>query len=121
MTLSPAFTPVPSTLGGLLLGASVCMLLLFAGRIAGISGIVANLWTGPRDERRWRWLFAFGLLFGGALVLVFHRDALPVAAQPADAAAVLHVAEREQRFFDDLVRRFPLPSGDRTGSSSFWK
>ena len=37
------FTPVASTLGGALIGASAVILLLFSGRIAGITGIVRRL------------------------------------------------------------------------------
>jgi uncharacterized membrane protein YedE/YeeE len=37
------FTPIGSTLGGVLIGASAVMLMLFHGRIAGITGIVVRL------------------------------------------------------------------------------
>lgn len=37
------FTPIASTLGGILIGVSAVMLMVFSGRIAGISGIVAKL------------------------------------------------------------------------------
>ncbi len=37
------FTPVASTLGGVLIGISAVMLMLFSGRIAGISGIIGRL------------------------------------------------------------------------------
>ncbi len=33
------FTPLASTIGGVLIGVSAVMLMLFNGRIAGISGI----------------------------------------------------------------------------------
>ena len=37
------FTPLASTIGGVLIGISAVMLMLFNGRIAGISGIVGRL------------------------------------------------------------------------------
>lgn len=60
------FTPVASTIGGMLIGLSAAMLLLFSGRIAGISGIVGGLLTRPpRSEVVWRLLFLAGLVVGG--------------------------------------------------------
>ena len=50
--------------GGLLIGLSSTLLLLFNGRIAGISGIVDGAISLGQDSR-WRWLFIFGLLIGG--------------------------------------------------------
>ena len=44
-------------------------------------------------------------------------EARPVTAEATDAAPVLHVAKGEQGFFDDFVRRFPLPSGDSTDTA----
>jgi uncharacterized protein len=37
------FTPLASTIGGMLIGISAVMLMLFNGRIAGISGILGRL------------------------------------------------------------------------------
>ena len=37
------FTPLASTIGGALIGVSAVMLMLFNGRIAGISGIIGRL------------------------------------------------------------------------------
>lgn len=51
--------------GGLLIGASAVLLLLFNGKIAGISGIFFGALR--QNDRAWRWLFIFGLLVGGAL------------------------------------------------------
>ncbi len=60
----PSFTPVASTLGGLLIGGASALLLVFNGRIAGISGITGRLWTA-RGEGAWRFAFVAGLLVGG--------------------------------------------------------
>ena len=37
------FTPLASTIGGVLIGIAAVMLMLFNGRIAGISGILGRL------------------------------------------------------------------------------
>ena len=57
--------------GGILIGISASMLLLFNGRIAGISGILYRLIFNPFDsnERNWRLTFLIGLMVGGYLVL----------------------------------------------------
>ncbi len=39
----PSFTPWPALAGGLLIGLAAALLVLFNGRIAGISGIVGGL------------------------------------------------------------------------------
>jgi uncharacterized membrane protein YedE/YeeE len=52
--------------GGLLIGASATALLLFLGRIAGISGIIWAAVSG-RADNTWRWLFIAGLLLGPLL------------------------------------------------------
>lgn len=64
-----SFTPVESTIGGMLIGLSAALLLLFTGRIAGISGIAGGLLTRPpRSEVYWRALFIGGLVLGGLVM-----------------------------------------------------
>lgn len=55
---SAAFTPVSAALGGLMIGIAVAVLLLFNGRIAGISGIFASMFT---KQSGWRIAFIAGL------------------------------------------------------------
>lgn len=43
MDVITPFTPVASTIGGMLIGLSAVLLMLFNGRIAGISGILARM------------------------------------------------------------------------------
>lgn len=52
--------------GGLLIGLSAVLLLMLAGRTAGISGITWGAISGAADNA-WRWLFLFGLVAGGIL------------------------------------------------------
>ncbi len=53
--------------GGMLLGVSAVLLLLFNGRIAGISGIVAGLLKPQQGEFSWRLVFVLGMVLGGLL------------------------------------------------------
>jgi uncharacterized membrane protein YedE/YeeE len=43
MTVVTEFTPFASTLGGVLIGLSAVILMLFHGRVAGISGIIGRV------------------------------------------------------------------------------
>ncbi len=60
------FTPFSATLGGILIGLSESLLLWTNGRIAGISGIVADAVGPAATDSAWRWLFLLGLLTGTA-------------------------------------------------------
>ncbi|MCO4743826.1 MAG: YeeE/YedE family protein [Proteobacteria bacterium] len=51
--------------GGAMIGASASILWVFHGRIAGISGIVGELFTRKPDGVSWRVAFLTGLLTGG--------------------------------------------------------
>lgn len=64
------FTPLASTVGGVLIGLSAGLLLLFTGRLAGISGILGGAFLGKGD-RGWRLAFLGGLLTGGAALMAF--------------------------------------------------
>ena len=55
------FTPLASLAGGALIGLSAGLLILLAGKIAGIAGIVGGLVNGASDIT-WRVLFIAGLL-----------------------------------------------------------
>jgi len=60
------FTPTPSLVGGLLIGAASAALLVYSGHIAGISGILGgSLGTDRLEAGGWRLWFLGGLLAGG--------------------------------------------------------
>jgi len=66
------FTPLTALSGGLLIGLSAAVLLLFNGRIAGISGIVGGLLQRYRaGDFAWRVAFVLGLVLAPALYRVF--------------------------------------------------
>ncbi|WP_261520835.1 YeeE/YedE family protein [Burkholderia multivorans] len=56
------FTPGLSLTGGLIIGLAAAVLVLFNGRIAGISGIFGGLLSLPRDDSGWRLAFVAGLV-----------------------------------------------------------
>lgn len=56
------FTPLTSLAGGVLIGVATVLLLLFNGRIAGISGIVGGLLSPTLGEVTWRIAFVVGLI-----------------------------------------------------------
>lgn len=74
------FTPISALIGGALIGLSASMMLLFNGRIAGVSGIVGGLLQPSRGEAPWRAAFLAGLLAGGLLLALVHPRALPSPA-----------------------------------------
>jgi uncharacterized membrane protein YedE/YeeE len=56
--------------GGIVVGGSAAALLLFLGRVAGISGIAGGLLRAEAGDRTWRIAFVAGLAAGGALLRV---------------------------------------------------
>ena len=79
------FTPWVSLTGGLLIGLATALLLLFNGRIAGISGILGGLLG--REDRGWRIAFIAGLI-AAPLLSAFAGRPLPMPAMPASLVAV---------------------------------
>ena len=61
------FTPLPSLIGGLLIGFSTLLMILWLGKIAGISGIVGQLWSAAAGDRVWRLAFVSGLMLAPLL------------------------------------------------------
>lgn len=58
------FTPISAFIGGALIGLSAIFMLLFHGRIAGVSGIFHGLYPPQHHDIAWRFLFLFGLMIG---------------------------------------------------------
>jgi uncharacterized membrane protein YedE/YeeE len=85
--------PLSGLAGGLLIGISGALMLLGAGRIAGVSGIAARaLGLGEGMSRSSAWLFLLGLP-AGALVIALAKDdgAFRYAPLPLTVAAGLLV------------------------------
>ena len=64
-------------IGGVILGAASAALLLFVGRIAGISGITSGLVKPVKGEVPWRAAFVGGLIAGGIGLMFFYPQAFP--------------------------------------------
>jgi len=86
------FTPLSALLGGALIGAAAVLLLLFNGRIAGVSGIAGRLLDADihrrRDEVAWRVLFLVGLMIGAGAYDLWR----PVTIQIEDSVGLLTLA-----------------------------
>jgi uncharacterized membrane protein YedE/YeeE len=75
------FTPWQALAGGILIGLAAAALILFNGRIAGISGIVGGLLRPTRGDVAWRLAFLAGLVAAPFAVGL----AAPLAAPRIDA------------------------------------
>ena len=70
---SPNFTPIASLVGGMLIGLAASVLVIYRGKIAGISGIVAGLMETENIQQGhhlWRTLFLIGLI-GSSFIYQF--------------------------------------------------
>jgi len=68
------FTPLSAMAGGALIGISVTLLLLFNGRIAGVSGIMNGVFFAPKNDRLWRLIFLSGLILGAFIFQLLVPD-----------------------------------------------
>jgi uncharacterized membrane protein YedE/YeeE len=75
------FTPWAALAGGLLIGLSAALFLLFSGRIAGISGILGGLLAPVRGDVAWRLAFLLGLI--GSPLVYAQFAALPAVRAEA--------------------------------------
>jgi uncharacterized membrane protein YedE/YeeE len=82
------FTPVPSLLGGMILGVAAALYVLLHGRILGISGIVSGLLHPKQGDRAWRVALFFGLLTAPALAALLF-EIRPIVEVDADWIAVI--------------------------------
>lgn len=84
-----AFTPQTAIAGGILIGIAAAILALWNGRILGVSGIIAQLFTSgtpPKEHFRWRLLFIFGML----LAPMFYRS-IAYIPKAQDHATILQL------------------------------
>ncbi len=73
------FTPIASTIGGLLIGLGAAVMLMFNGRIAGISGIFEGVVVPDEGTFDWKASFVGGLLAGGVLMVMLVPEWFAVA------------------------------------------
>lgn len=72
------FSPISASIGGFLIGVSALLLLLFNGRVAGISGIVAGATTGSYQDSGWRWCFIVGIVVAPILYQIAYGETVVI-------------------------------------------
>jgi uncharacterized membrane protein YedE/YeeE len=83
-----AFSPVPSLLGGMILGVAAALYVILHGRILGISGIISGLLHPKLGDTVWRLSLVLGLVsapFWAALIF----DIRPIIEIDSDWYAIL--------------------------------
>ena len=60
--------------GGILIGIAASMILLFSGKIAGVSGIFGGMLFQQGRERAWQLSFIAGLIIGGILLYIMNEE-----------------------------------------------
>jgi uncharacterized protein len=83
------FTPIASTIGGLLIGLSAAIMLLANGRIAGISGIFRGIIEPQRGEFAWRAAFIGGLAAGGAVMVALTPELFAITIERSMVAVAV--------------------------------
>jgi len=81
------FTPISAAIGGALIGFSAVLLMLFTGRIAGVSGILGGLLNPHGDDRAWRIAFIAGLIVA-PLSAALVGNAVPVPQMPTSVITI---------------------------------
>jgi uncharacterized protein len=81
------FTPISAAIGGALIGLAAVLLMLFTGRIAGVSGIAGGLLNPRSDDRAWRLAFVAGLI-AAPLSAALAGFALPMPQLPASFVTI---------------------------------
>jgi uncharacterized membrane protein YedE/YeeE len=66
-----SFTPIPSLLGGMILGLAASLYALLHGRILGISGIISGLLHPQASDLAWRFTLVLGLVSAPFLAMFF--------------------------------------------------
>jgi uncharacterized membrane protein YedE/YeeE len=81
------FTPISAAIGGALIGLAAVLLMLFNGRIAGVTGVFAGLVDPTSIGRAWRATFIAGLIaapFSAAVI----GCTVPVPQMPTSVITV---------------------------------
>lgn len=58
-------------IGGAVIGIAVSMMLIFNGRVTGISGIISGIIKPQKGDVLWRSMFVIGLLLGGVILRIY--------------------------------------------------
>ncbi|MEA9601545.1 YeeE/YedE thiosulfate transporter family protein [Polynucleobacter sp. MG-28-Ekke-A2] len=83
-----SFTPIPSLLGGMILGIAAALYVLLHGRILGISGIVSGLLHPKLTDTAWRLSLVLGLVSAPFMAALFF-GIFPVVEIESDWIAIV--------------------------------
>ena len=83
------FTPLASFVGGAMIGVAALFLMLFNGRVMGMSGILSGLLV-KRTDWAWRLAFVIGVIVGPLLFMGL--TGAPVERQAVMSGPLLYVA-----------------------------
>ncbi|MGJ4748356.1 YeeE/YedE family protein [Leptospira sp. SA-E8] len=67
--------------GGVVIGIAVSLMLLWNGRVTGVSSIVYGVLIPIKGDLAWRWYFIVGLLLGGLSLKITAPELLTVELQ----------------------------------------
>ena len=59
---------INALLGGVIIGLAVSVMLIWNGRVTGISGIINGVLSPIKGDTAWRLLFVLGLFLGGLVL-----------------------------------------------------
>lgn len=62
-------------IGGIIIGLAVSLMMLFNGRVTGISGIIGGVIKPHKNDLNWRVTFILGLVFGGFILQFLRPEA----------------------------------------------
>jgi uncharacterized membrane protein YedE/YeeE len=82
------FTPWTGLAGGALIGLASAVLLLFNGRVAGVSGILGGLLSPAPGDIGWRLTFVLGLVAGGLAATALIPGAFDYGITRSQAAVI---------------------------------
>jgi uncharacterized membrane protein YedE/YeeE len=83
-----SFTPIPSLLGGMILGVAAALYVFLHGRILGISGIVSGLLHPKLTDFAWRFSLVLGLVCAPFFAALFF-GIFPVIEIESDWIAIV--------------------------------
>ncbi len=64
---------IQSLVGGALIGIAISILLLFNGKVLGVSGILGEFLNNPLSKNNWRLFFVTGLLVSPFVYNIFYQ------------------------------------------------
>ncbi|NBV50043.1 YeeE/YedE family protein [bacterium] len=76
-------------LGGLLIGLSALLMLVFNGRILGVSGILGGVLNSNSRSELWRYFFFAGMLLGGVVLRFTLPNAFENTLERSDFSLVI--------------------------------